>query len=74
MAPGNLLPSHPEALAVGAVPASPPGRGPASNSFPGGGKSAVTIKKEEKLFAFFLGVNDLPNQHSLVSFKAAHVA
>lgn len=37
---------------MGAVPAAPPGRGPASISFPGGGESAVTIKKEEKLFAF----------------------
>lgn len=38
-------------------PVSPPGMEPASISFPHEGDSqAVTIKKEENPFAFFLGV------------------
>lgn len=36
-----------------------------------GDSQTMTINKEEKPFAFFLGVNDLPNQRSIVSFKAA---
>lgn len=46
---------------------SPTREGPAPISFPGAGEPhAMTIKKMKKPFAFFLGVNDLPNQCSIV--------
>lgn len=64
--PTGAFPSlHPRRVwQVGAFsPLRPPGRGPAFIPFPCGGDShAMTIKKVEKPFAFFLGVNDLPNQ------------
>lgn len=61
-------------LAVGAQ-VSPTRDGACSHFISMGGVSqAVTIKKEEKPFAFFRGVNDLPNQCLIVWFKTVRHA